>query len=417
MKNINLVVSKLILVFIIFSTSTLLSQTWQDIGNPSVGGEPVGWIHNIEGYQSGVYLCTDKGLFVSTDNGATFNNLTWATGITAGLPITCLFIDETDGTLYAGGETTIFTSDDNGSTWAATSVNTTAEINDIQKGATNIAAAYGNNNSTIGGVLYSTDGFATTQQAAGVPMEQMLDMIYYQDTFFLAGNAAMYASTDDGASWSVKGTGHPANGRYIKTLEQNTNLFSADINGKGLFKSTDVGETWSLTDPATFMDFCQVFDIAAGGGYLFAVVDGVNCSPEDIALRYSTDNGVTWSSALFNIPQAFYAELGATFDSSCFFVYAPFESKLYSSCDLPLGLNEATANSIIVYPNPTTGTINFSGLEEAKVTVYSALGYILGTYKDVSTQTKIDLSGYSEGIYFVQVETKEATSSFKILKK
>ncbi|MDX1463995.1 MAG: hypothetical protein R3359_13135, partial [Marinirhabdus sp.] len=104
----------------ILNSHFLQAQSWQDLGNPSVGGEEVGRIFNIEGYQSGVYLCSDKGLFVSTDNGATFNNLTWTSGVTAGEQIICLFIDETDNTMYAGGETTIFKSTDGGSSWTGT---------------------------------------------------------------------------------------------------------------------------------------------------------------------------------------------------------------------------------------------------------------------------------------------------------
>ncbi|MDX1462145.1 MAG: T9SS type A sorting domain-containing protein, partial [Marinirhabdus sp.] len=287
----------------------------------------------------------------------------------------------------------------------------------IQKGSTNLAAAVGNITSTTGGVLYSNDGFATVQQATGLPTAQMYDLLYYEETFFLAGDAAMYSSTDDGVSWAVKGTGHPTNGSYIKTVSQSGNLFGADINGKGLFKSSDLGETWALTDPGTFMDFCQIFDIAAGGGYLFAVVDGVNCSPENIAIRYSSDSGVTWNSGLFNIPQAFYDELGVTADGSCFFVYAVFEQKLYSSCDLPLGIPDLATTSLQVYPNPTDGIITIKGAVTDQIKVHDVTGSLLKIQHTTSEITVIDLSDASAGVYFVSVETGGGKETIKVVKK
>jgi len=54
-------------------------------------------------------------------------------------------------------------------------------------------------------------------------------------------------------------------------------------------------------------------------------------------------------------------------------------------------------NSLIVYPNPTTGIVNIS--ETAEIKVYNSFGALLFT----TFGSQVDLSNYANGVYFVQV--------------
>jgi len=68
-------------------------------------------------------------------------------------------------------------------------------------------------------------------------------------------------------------------------------------------------------------------------------------------------------------------------------------------------------NSLQVFPNPTTGMINFnitlSTKQDIKVKVYNALGQVLSTINYGGVEgfftRQIDLSGYSKGMYILQV--------------
>ncbi len=406
-----------VLLCLLLSIYTFSSQaqTWQNLGNPEVGGQPIDNMYSIEGHTSGVYFCTDRGLFKSTDGGATFTNLTWESGITAGLPILCLFIDDSDGAMYIGGEDALFKSTNNGTTWSATALTASGTINDISKADTNLIAAYDQGFGS-GGVYFSADGFATFQEPTTLPDLQMLDLLYFNNKMFLAGDAGMYSSTDEGATWGVQGTGHPVGGRYIKTVDLNGNLFSGDINGKGLFKSSDNGETWAIPDTGTFQDFCQVFDLTAGGGVILALTDGVNCNPQGIPIRYSDDDGLNWQSAMGNLPGAFYNELGKSADGSCFYVYALFDNLLYTTCDLALSVTENSLDAIKIAPNPSKGIIAISGIESGTMTLVNTQGKVLKTYKNIPVDKTIDISEFAQGLYFLNISNEGCTKTFKIIK-
>ena len=69
---------------------------------------------------------------------------------------------------------------------------------------------------------------------------------------------------------------------------------------------------------------------------------------------------------------------------------------------------EITENTISVYPNPSTGIFNFSGIEnENTVTVYDVNGKLIS--KAVFNGSGVDLSGKVAGIYFYLVQSSDGT--------
>lgn len=67
-------------------------------------------------------------------------------------------------------------------------------------------------------------------------------------------------------------------------------------------------------------------------------------------------------------------------------------------CDFVSGVNEVAAQDFLVYPNPTTGILNFD--KELKlVEVYSSNGQFIDSYSEVSQISTVDLM---PGIYFVK---------------
>jgi len=67
-------------------------------------------------------------------------------------------------------------------------------------------------------------------------------------------------------------------------------------------------------------------------------------------------------------------------------------------------------------PNPTTDWVNVHAANAPQhMALYDAKGTLLAQYEAGTAQ--IDMRGYSQGIYYVGVVTKEKSSYIKIVKK
>ena len=65
----------------------------------------------------------------------------------------------------------------------------------------------------------------------------------------------------------------------------------------------------------------------------------------------------------------------------------------------PMPLDEA----ILVYPNPTNGTVTIGSLGVAEVKVYNVLGQLVNT---VQGTNEINISNLKQGVYFVSIITE-----------
>jgi hypothetical protein len=75
-------------------------------------------------------------------------------------------------------------------------------------------------------------------------------------------------------------------------------------------------------------------------------------------------------------------------------------------------------NSFSYYPNPTSGSIKFSGLETIKsITAYSIIGQLLKSEKVNAKENTFDISDFPNGNYLFKVETESSTKTVKIMKQ
>lgn len=83
------------------------------------------------------------------------------------------------------------------------------------------------------------------------------------------------------------------------------------------------------------------------------------------------------------------------------------------------GVSETeNAPELSIYPNPTNGVFNVDFKNATSIKVMNTLGDVIYDEKIVQSaegSKKIDLSSYSNGIYFVSVSNNEATSNYKII--
>ena len=128
----------------------------------------------------------------------------------------------------------------------------------------------------------------------------------------------------------------------------------------------------------------------------------------------------------------FYPDFAPTFDMLCYQRNdtVKFTNPVYNTCDtsfsytILLGINEdVLRNKLTIYPNPTTSqfTLKMELKESTElfVKLYHFTGQLIyleeiGNVSGNYTQ-QIDLSGYSKGVYFVQISTENNILTRKVV--
>ncbi|NJM78766.1 MAG: T9SS type A sorting domain-containing protein [Flavobacterium sp.] len=123
---------------------------------------------------------------------------------------------------------------------------------------------------------------------------------------------------------------------------------------------------------------------------------------------YST-GGYTINPAYATIAagQNFYVQVNT--------IYADYEIILENiPCSQTLSTDDIIAeNELIVFPNPTSGIFTISGIETIdKTIIYNSLGQKIFD----GNQSQIDISNFSNGIYFLEILSNGKISKQKIIK-
>ena len=80
----------------------------------------------------------------------------------------------------------------------------------------------------------------------------------------------------------------------------------------------------------------------------------------------------------------------------------------------PASVEEDTGHDVYTYPNPSTGIYQVQGT--GSMSVHSVLGELILS-KIISGSSTIDLSGYTNGIYTLQLQTEKETLTSKLIKR
>jgi subtilase-type serine protease len=83
-----------------------------------------------------------------------------------------------------------------------------------------------------------------------------------------------------------------------------------------------------------------------------------------------------------------------------------------------VGINEVDAQSLMVYPNPTTGELRITNydLRIGNVEIFDVYGRMQKSRK-AEKQNEIDISDLSSGIYFLKITTEQGTITKKVVKQ
>lgn len=266
MKRYFLLLSLLILT----SVSTIQSQ-WIRLGG--LTGKNV---QSVISFNNKLYANLNSGgVYISTDNGTTWNAVASSGGLTANG--WCL--GSSSNNIFAGylgyG---IYTSTDAGTNWTQTLIgeDITFFLNANNK-------IYAVANGTPGGIYVSTDnglGWAHINYS----FSDNPTCLAQVGNYMFAGcfNAKLFASTDNGATWTLSNSGI-TNGK-VTSIVNVGNKILASTYGWGVFISTNNGSTW--INPSGNSTYIQSF-----------FVNGTNViagSGSGMGVSISYDGGTSW---------------------------------------------------------------------------------------------------------------------------
>lgn len=189
------------------------------------------------------------------------------------------------------------------------------------------------------------------------------------------------------------------------------------------FETADSADRWLITPPLALASF---------GNYLSWNAKSHDPSfPDDyIVLVSTTDNQLaSFTDTIGNIEQENFEwtnrevnlSTSGYNDSTIYiaFVLRTFDGfKLYLDdiqvrSEDPVGINETAALDLVVYPNPTTGSVYVStdAIVE-KIEVFSVNGQLLKT----EFQSEISLANLNTGSYLLQITTSKGITSRRVAK-
>jgi len=347
------------------------------------------------------------------------------------------------GTLTAG----IFLSTDNGATWSAANsgITNTNILSLITNGTTIFAGTSG------GGVFVSTNNGTSWIAANNGLTNLTIRSMAINGTSIFAGTdfGGIFLSTNNGASWAPINNGLTNySSNVIWTLVENAGIIYAGASGE-IFSSSNNGSTW--VSLGTMQNFADVKSIAVSGNNIF-----IGAQTQGVLL--STNNGTTWTQANTGINNLYTTSfvlngtniiagtlIGAFISSNNGSSWTSLNtnnltiwSMAINNTSVFLGtwndgvwvrsINSITnisnietpKNNMAIYPNPSSnGKFTLENKETIKqLTITDISGKIILQHVTSQKKTEIDLSSYANGLYYLKlVDENNNITTKKIVKQ
>lgn len=366
----------------------------------STNGPPGGNVYSIcvddsNGY---VYAGTDSGVFRSTDNGGGW------TQVAAGSPVRTVAVGS-NGFVYAGTSSGIYLSTDAGVSWYITTMTyQTMSLAAAPSGA--ILAGTASN-----GIYASTDNGTSWFQVAVSSGEEVYSLAVSSSGYIFAAAydasnpnlEGVYRSTDGGGTWTQVGL---ANDWVWALAVSSTGNVFAGTYGLGVYLSTDGGSTWTQEDSGLTNTLIYSLVVNSSGD-IFAGSDGNG-------VFESTDNGSVWT-VTGPTNRTFWAL--AVNDSG--YVFAGADSGgIYRSANPTINGTLPAAPTLVspangsagISSNPTLSWISSSGASSYRLQVFNDTTIQVDTAGLISPS--VSLSGLFQGTtYYWRVDASDSAGT------
>jgi len=334
----------------------------------------------------------DKGgIFKTTDGGTTWTKQTSAafSGVNS-FPDWVYFINANDGVALGdpdGGYFEIYTTSNGGANWARVPQ---ANI------PANVSAEYGstNNFSHVGNHIW----FATTK-------------------------GKVYHSADNGLNWTSANSGLPTVTESIDDIAFTDAQHGIVSKYNQLSRTNDGGATWNVI-PHTGTFFTQDFDAVPGSDIY---ISSGQSPATGYGTSYSNDNGSTWqildtASATSNALHSGVDFLNTSVGYTGAFISFGLTTGAYKYNGTILGVDDLKISSndfLKLYPNPAKNFMSFDVLvgENITVTILDVLGNVVLKEGYSASNNTINVSGLSNGIYTIALQTSKQSYVAKFAKE
>ena len=227
--------------------------------------------------------------------------------------------------------------------------------------------------------------------------------------FISTAQSVVLKTGDGGITWDILNV--PSDARSIY-------FFNEDIwyylnNSSQIAKSTDGGVTFNYYQtPYSFKLNCVRF-YDEMKGYVLGGLDCSNgsCTPVPALLK-TIDGGQTWVEEAFphfgqNIGYMSidYSPNGIAYIGGSNQVVMKNKEWLSAA-----SLSETDKGQLLIYPNPTSKMVNLSFLNKTdKICITNLLGELVYEREAIEMNEQIDLTTFSNGLYFIQVYSMEGS--------
>ena len=236
------------------------------------------------------------GIQTSTDNGASWNFEPFSDG--------AFSFSAVGSTIYLGSNNKVFKSTDLGATWI--DMSTGLGKGGIQALLYDGATLFAGTPADAAGMYRSTNGGQSWDPAAaGLPIASEIRSLIAFGPYVFAGmqGNGIWRSSDHGDTWSKTDVNNAllANALVLTFCVKDNNLFAGAING--IYKSTDGGATFERTLNGFPPNIgVTAYSLAASASNVVAAVS-VSFSPSEglAGIFYSSDDGSTWHQGVLPI--------------------------------------------------------------------------------------------------------------------
>lgn len=282
-------------------------------------------------------------------------------------------------------------------------------------------AAATTNTGTVSPIISTIEGITTNYDQLESRLVKLEGVTFTNGGVFATGSANNMEITQNGEAMQVRsvfknidmeisaGATADVTGMVLRYVSNNsTNYQIAPRSNDDIVLSTVVMDTVATpvitVNPLTNNMVSVEITCATEGASIYYEIG------PDI-MTYPTENDNLYENTFVYQDVHFYVVAIATKEGM---VNSPLASYEY----FPVGINEHQIN-VSVYPNPTTGQFRIQNSEFRiqSVEVYDVFGKLISSTEVNDNDVTVDISNYTNGVYFARIRTENGTVTKKVVKQ